>query len=57
MASTKKLKAAAIKFRRTEPALHKLLSQALKDMRQHITKTGATEVTAEIYDGCIVDIV
>lgn len=55
MANTKKLRKAAAKFRKTEPALHKLYSVALDYMGQFIRQTGATEVTCVIRDNKIIE--
>ena len=51
MANTKRLKAAAAKFRRTEPHLHSLYSFMIDRMARVIKKSGAAEVTCKLeYD-------
>ena len=48
MASTKKLQRAAAKFRKREPELHALLSQALSVMAHFIQKTGTAEAVINL---------
>lgn len=56
MANSKKLRKAAAKFRKTEPALHALCSKAIGYMVYFIKKTGAPEVVVEVCDGIIYDV-
>lgn len=51
MANSKKLRKAAIKFRKAEPVLHETISNALTYMAHFINKTGASEVTAVVQIG------
>lgn len=51
MANSKKLRKAAAKFRKTEPALHATCSVLLSAMARFITKSGAAEVTVGIKNG------
>lgn len=48
MANQKKLRQAAIKFRKQNPALHATCSVLLSAMAKFITKSGAAEVTVGI---------
>ena len=51
MANQKKLRQAAIKFRKQNPALHATCSALLSAMDKFITKSGAAEVTVGINNG------
>lgn len=56
MANSKKLRKAAAKFRRTEPALHALCSRAIGSMAYFIKKSGASEVVVKVRGGEIVNV-
>lgn len=51
MANSVKLRKAAAKFRKTEPALHALYSEAIGHMASFIKKSGAPEVVAKVCNG------
>lgn len=55
MASLKNITKAATKFRRTEPSLHRVISNAIDHMAFTIRKTSAPEVCVVVRNGNIKD--
>lgn len=55
MANSKKLRKAAAKFRKTEPALHSLYSNAIRYMAYLTKKLGSSKIVVQMHNGAIVD--